>query len=66
MEPEQDIAGFLGVLIKRNDKQGIMKLTQTWLISWVIDSMGLTGSNAKQSPAEKTPLIADQEGESCN
>ena len=66
MEPEQDIAGFLGVLIKRQDKQGIMELTQTGLISRVIESMGLTGSNAKQSPSEKTPLIADREGEPCN
>ena len=66
MEPEQDIAGFLGVLIKRQDKQGIMELTQTGLISRVIESMGLTDSNAKQSPSEKTPLIADREGEPCN
>ena len=32
MEPEQDIAGILGVLMKRHSESGMMELTQTGLI----------------------------------
>ena len=66
MELEQDIVGFLRVLIKKQENEGIMEMTQEGLISQDIDSMGLTIGNAKQSPAEKNPLIVVKEGESCN
>ena len=59
MEPEQDLAGFLGVFIKRHNNSITMEITQQGLTSQIIESMGLTGGHAKQSPAEKTPLIAD-------
>ena len=66
MEPEQDIAGFIGVLIRKNEQDGTMEITQTGIISCTIAAMGLTDSKSKQTPAEKAPLVADCNQEPCN
>ena len=65
MEPEQDMAGFLGVLIQKKEDR-TMELTQSGLIACTINAMGLSNSKRKQSPAKKTPLVADKNGKPCN
>ena len=46
MEPKQDIAGFLGVLIQRKKDQ-TMELTQSGLTACTISAMGLSYSKSK-------------------
>lgn len=63
---ESDVAGFLGVLLKRNEENATITMTQTGLIDRVIASLGLEGANAKDTPAEFGALPADKDGEPCN
>ena len=60
---ENDVAGFLGVHIdRRND--GTIELTQKGLIERTIATLGLAiTSNSAQTPAEKTALGSDPNGE---
>jgi hypothetical protein len=62
---EDDVAGFLGVLIKRHQNNTI-ELLQTGLVDRVVIAMGLDGSNPKETPAEYGALPADKDGELCN
>ena len=66
IEPEHDMAGFLGVLVERNNKPNSFTLTQTGLVDQIIESLGLEGGNGKRTPAEIGALPADKEGEQCN
>ena len=66
MEPEQDIAGFLGVLINKDEEKGTLQMVQNGLIQQSIEAMGLSSSKIKQTPAKKIPLVADKSGEPCN
>ena len=66
MEPEQDIAGFLGVLINKDEEKGTLKMVQTGLIQRSIEAMGLSSSKMNQTPAKKIPLVADKSSEPCN
>ena len=58
---EDDVAGFLGVLIKRLDNNKI-ELTQTGLSKRIIEAMGIFGANPKATPAETEALPADKQG----
>ena len=58
---EDDVASFLGVLIKRGD-DGSVELTQTGLIQRTIAAMGLENCNNKYTPAVKEALGQDPRG----
>jgi len=58
---EDNVAGFLGVLIKKLD-EGSIELTQAGLIKRILESMGIEGANPKSTPAEKEALPSDKTG----
>jgi hypothetical protein len=63
---EEDIAGFLGVLITaKNYGTGAIKLTQTGLSDRIIIAMGLDEANIAQTPAEYGALPKDNTGTDC-
>ena len=62
LEIEDSVAGFLGVHIQRDDKEGTIKLTQKGLCKWTIDALQLQGHPAKAPPATREPLVVDQNG----
>jgi hypothetical protein len=63
---EEDVAGFLGVLITaKNDGTGAIELTQTGLIDRIITAMGLDSANVSQTPAEYGALPKDLDGTDC-
>ena len=62
LEIEDSVAGFLGVHIQRDDKEGTIKLTQKGLCKHIIDALQLHGYPAKATPATREPLVADQNG----
>ena len=66
LEKEEDVAGFLGVSIDRDDTVGSITMTQTGLIDRIITAMGLDDANIKDTPAVKATLPKDLEGEECN
>ena len=66
IEPEHDMAGFLGVLIDRDEEKNTYTLTQTGLIERIISALELKNSNGKRTPAEFGTLPANKEGEQCN
>jgi hypothetical protein len=61
---EGSAEGFLGVDIKQN-QDGSFTLTQTGLITRVLDALGLHASftSEKDTPAETTPLPKDTDGD---
>lgn len=61
---EDDVAGFLGILMKKHEDNSI-ELLQTGLIDRIISVTGLQDSNATLTPADKAPLGTDKEGASC-
>jgi hypothetical protein len=63
---ESDVAGFLGMLLSRNDENAIITMTQTGLVDRIVASLGLEGANTKDTPAEFGALPADKDGEPCN
>ena len=58
---EDDVAGFLGVLIQRND-DGTVTLLQEGLTQRIIDALGLKHCNGTKTPAPKAPLPRDVDG----
>ena len=66
MEPEHNMAGFLGVLVKRDNEHKSFTLTQTSLVERIITALGLDDGNGKRTPAEIGALPADKEGEHCD
>ena len=66
IEPEHDMAGFLGVLIDRDDEKGQYTLTQTGLIERIINALDLKGAKGRQNPAEFGALLSDNNGNACN
>ena len=60
LEIEDSIAGFLGVHIKQDEKEGTIKLTQSGLCKHIIDALQLQDQPAKTTPATREPLVADQ------
>ena len=65
LEKEDDMAGFLGLSILRDEKDGTVTLTQEGLTDRVITAMNLQEANPNFTPADKVPLSKDLEGENC-
>ena len=66
IKPEQDMAGFLGILINRNKEKGTYTLTQAGLIKCIIKQLGLEGANHKQTPAEFGVLPVNKNRQHCD
>ena len=62
---EDDVAGFLGVLMKTHD-DGSVELTQVGLIERVLTTLGLMAGRPKDTPAEYGALAENQDGDPCN
>ena len=64
LEEEGDAAGFLGVQLRRDETTGHIHMTQEGLTKRIIEALGLDMdlSNAKSTPAERKPLIKDEDG----
>ena len=62
LEIEDSVAGFLGVHIERNEKDGTIKLTQKGLIKQIVDALQIQHLPQKLTPATKEPLVADKDG----
>ena len=52
LEVEDDVAGFLGVHIERNDATGEITLTQSGLSERIIEALGVTDLPAVSTPAD--------------
>ena len=65
LEQEDDAAGFLGVILGRDETTELMETKQVGLIDRVIDTLGLNDGMAKGkfTPAEFTPLVKNSDGE---
>jgi hypothetical protein len=63
LEVEESVAGFLGVLIERDQVDGSIKLTQTGLIKRIIAALGIENAPAVSTPAATTPLVKDLDGD---
>ena len=63
---EDDVAGFLGVLMKRHDN-GTIEVTQKGLIERVIRALSLdhNASTSTRTPTENTALGSHVDGEPC-
>ena len=59
---EDDVAGFLGVLLHKNE-DGTVTLTQTGLIDRILSVLGLVSANGTKTPAPKPALPRDVDGE---
>jgi Reverse transcriptase (RNA-dependent DNA polymerase) len=66
LEVEGEVAGFLGVHIQWNDRDGSITLTQTGLIKRIIDAVGVAHLPTKSVPAHFVPLVKDEEGDMVN
>ena len=66
LEEEEDVAGFLGVHIERNNSDGTITLTQSGLIKRIIDTLNLHSQYRKQTPATANPLVMDADGDPPN
>ncbi len=62
---EDDVAGFLGVLLTRNE-DGTISLTQTGLIDRILEALGLQDCNSTRTPAQRAPLPLDKDGEALS
>jgi hypothetical protein len=65
LEEEDDVAGFLGVLIQRHTN-GTIELLQTGLIRRIIDALQITHLHAKRTPAKGGVLGNDRNGVPSN
>jgi hypothetical protein len=63
LDEEEDVTGFLGVHIKRNESNGTIKLTQSGLIKHIIDTLNLHSQPWKLTPAAADPLVMDANGD---
>jgi hypothetical protein len=63
LEEEGNVAGFLGVHLERNEKDGSIKLTQVGLIKRIIDALDLHNKPRKKTPAAAEPLVKDEDGD---
>jgi Reverse transcriptase (RNA-dependent DNA polymerase) len=63
LEVEESVAGFLGVLIERNQADGSIKLTQVGLIKRIISALGIENEPAVHTPSTTVPLTKDLDGD---
>ena len=59
LEPEDSVAGFLGVHIERDEREGTIKLTQKGLIKRVIDALGTTKGIYTPTTTDALPIDAE-------
>ena len=64
LEEEGDAAGFLGVQLRRDETTGYIHMTQLGLAKRIIEALGLDLklTKPKGTPAERKPLIKDENG----
>ena len=65
LKQEDNAAGFLGVTLGCDEKNGMMEMKQVGLIDCVIETLGLDDRMAKgkSTPAESILLVKDTDGE---
>ena len=63
LESEEDVAGFLGVHIERNEADGSVKLTQKGLIKRIVEALEIEHLYTKKTPATAKPLVLDEDGD---
>jgi hypothetical protein len=63
LEVEDDVAGFLGVQITRDEESGEVTLTQTGLINRIIEALNIDDLPGVDTPADQC-LGKDEDGES--
>ena len=61
-EIEDDIAGYLGVLLDHNEQDDTITLTQTGLIERIIQACNMEDCTPKSTPAETKPLPQNKDG----
>jgi hypothetical protein len=66
LEEEGSVAGFLGVHIECNEKDGSIKLTQKGLIKRIIEGLNIQHLPIKHTPAAAEPLVLDADGDPPN
>ena len=66
LEAEDSVAGFLGVHIEHNEKDGTIKLTQEGLSKRIIEALDIGHLPPKYTPAVPEALVIDKEGEPPN
>lgn len=62
LDRESDVAGFLGIDLRRKE-DGTIELLQIGLIDRIVNAMGLQDANGKDTPAEVKPLVRDEGGD---
>jgi hypothetical protein len=62
LEEESDVAGFLGVDIKRDDENGVITMTQTGLIDRIIEALQIEHLDGVATPADEV-LDKDLDGD---
>jgi hypothetical protein len=64
LEEEDDAAGFLGVQLHPDETTCHIHMTQEGLTKRIIEALGLDmdQTNAKETPAERKPLVKDENG----
>ena len=63
VEVEDDVAGFLGVHIKRDNSQGTITLTQEGLTKRIVEALDISDKPIKHTPAVRQPLVKDPNGD---
>ena len=59
LEREEDMAGFLGLEVTRNEDKGTITLVQTGLIDKILVATQMEECNIKFTPADKVPMAKD-------
>ena len=63
LEEEDDVAGFLGVDVQRDEINGFITMTQRGLTERIIKALGCESLPAKKTPAEHETLGTDKDGD---
>jgi hypothetical protein len=66
LEVKGEEAGFLGVHIQKDAKEGTISLIQTGLIKRIIETAGATHLPTKCTPEEWVPLVKDEAVDGVN
>ena len=62
---ENDVAGFLGELMKKSKDETTIEFLQTGLIDRIIAATVLEGAMTRRTPTQGDPLGADVDGDPC-